>query len=1104
ITERSGYVIQLDITEELLSRSGCLIPDFHLTMGDSIWCDIYMRNPNHTAVELRYNFTQSSLLFSTESDEHVLFSCDRIGTPFFFSGMVLNLYPYESLKVDVCGRNESSGSWKFYPAELMDNFFEHEFRQLIELSQLTIEVPKEFQVDSVELEVTYRKDFIDTDTIVEGLDVYFDGFVYRVDSSELKKLEFDEGFYTDIRPFIKLKDCSAGPSGEDLEAKLELSVRGVNGFEFAVIPITSTPWKEFDFASTRDIEIDYPEIELEFGPPTISANTEEFCRSIRWQQSEKVEYLTISTELFKEDGAKIVVTESGGLELEEVIQGRFVADNVERGVYFFDVCVESDTCVDDSLFVDLSWSCVSDTNAIETCYDSAFVFEIKKENAELELDIQSESQVELCDTSEYIYISVINGDLGRAYDNRLYVILPMGFSFLPDDIEVQYPTGSQWRSLGLPKLFSGNIFYWELDNVITSADGGLPGLDSVPDNKINIRMKLLSSCDLATGRVVTYWTEGSNPCGSMTNTVRKSTRPFRVEGLDQRFQSVIDLDLDRDNCGGSVLMRFEMTTNQMTMGGELVEIVIPGSLMYDSLSMVGIQNVLSHEPDILDFGGMRILTFFLDRAIDASEKVIFEITLSGIESVNCGDHVITGSVKSVAEAICVATSMPCETFVENGSDDIVLTKQGVDISIDSTLVFDSLDSKFLKSFLNFPEIDDTTGLQYSLTIFRDNELTGVLDTMDVILLDTNIVANVENGSSFNCFDLGPDPGCDWLMIIEGGCVCTPDTISLQHTDIQEFSYCDTICQGDSIWIGRPLSSNTVFQWRSDHELCDTCDQQWVKPDNGTDSIRMFVYEQRISSAESCEESHRYKVVVVPTPPYFQDTILACPGNTVLLATRKPADWTGEGIDQSNKRSIEVNRAGKYQAVYYDEYGCLVYHDFLVDYFVLSNYEIIMDTTIAPGDSIQLWIDPVPDSVIWHPKDGLSCTSCPAPWASPDTTTTYRATVIDDNGCLIELELTLRTAFPPCAENVYVPNVFSPNGDKINDTWRVLGNHLDRVFIVVYDRWGEEVFRTEDPHQAWDGTFNGEFLKPDVFAYAITVYCIDGERLFLKGNLTLVR
>jgi gliding motility-associated-like protein len=89
-------------------------------------------------------------------------------------------------------------------------------------------------------------------------------------------------------------------------------------------------------------------------------------------------------------------------------------------------------------------------------------------------------------------------------------------------------------------------------------------------------------------------------------------------------------------------------------------------------------------------------------------------------------------------------------------------------------------------------------------------------------------------------------------------------------------------------------------------------------------------------------------------------------------------------------------------------------------------------------------------------------------------------------------------------DIFVPNTFTPNGDGNNDVLLVRGRSIRELEFMVFDRWGEKVFETNDQDRGWDGTFEGKPVDPAVFVYHLTVYCVDGQRFFTKGNVTIVR
>jgi gliding motility-associated-like protein len=90
--------------------------------------------------------------------------------------------------------------------------------------------------------------------------------------------------------------------------------------------------------------------------------------------------------------------------------------------------------------------------------------------------------------------------------------------------------------------------------------------------------------------------------------------------------------------------------------------------------------------------------------------------------------------------------------------------------------------------------------------------------------------------------------------------------------------------------------------------------------------------------------------------------------------------------------------------------------------------------------------------------------------------------------------------------ITLPNAFSPNNDGHNDLFILQGwkNRVTEFSIMIYNRWGEKVFESNDPERAWDGTYNGKLMDVGVFAYYINATLNNGEKIIKKGNISLIR
>jgi gliding motility-associated-like protein len=88
--------------------------------------------------------------------------------------------------------------------------------------------------------------------------------------------------------------------------------------------------------------------------------------------------------------------------------------------------------------------------------------------------------------------------------------------------------------------------------------------------------------------------------------------------------------------------------------------------------------------------------------------------------------------------------------------------------------------------------------------------------------------------------------------------------------------------------------------------------------------------------------------------------------------------------------------------------------------------------------------------------------------------------------------------------VFIPDIFSPNGDGNNDVFRLRGHGITNVEFLVYSRWGELVFSSKDINKGWDGTINGKPQPSGNYIYYIQASLNDGTVQELKGEVTLIR
>lgn len=85
----------------------------------------------------------------------------------------------------------------------------------------------------------------------------------------------------------------------------------------------------------------------------------------------------------------------------------------------------------------------------------------------------------------------------------------------------------------------------------------------------------------------------------------------------------------------------------------------------------------------------------------------------------------------------------------------------------------------------------------------------------------------------------------------------------------------------------------------------------------------------------------------------------------------------------------------------------------------------------------------------------------------------------------------------------IPNAFSPNDDGVNDEWKVGYRSLLNFQCWIFDRYGNEIFRFDDPSLGWDGTYKGKKVKPGVYYYVIEATGADGQKFKKGGDINII-
>ena len=434
-----------------------------------------------------------------------------------------------------------------------------------------------------------------------------------------------------------------------------------------------------------------------------------------------------------------------------------------------------------------------------------------------------------------------------------------------------------------------------------------------------------------------------------------------------------------------------------------------------------------------------------------------------------------------------------DRFGCRGVDSILVNRHSVHLNLDSTYVTCSSNPITLSVSSN--NALDT--LQYT---WSPNAiiLTGQGTNRITLPGNTAINLTVVGINQFGCMDsvttsIGVGPPLS-LNVPLDTILCQPDlTLTASSNQTVSYTWSNTIDFNPILGQNPSLETNVVYN--------------------------QHVYYIQIKDSLGCTEIDSVLVGYYPVEIALDSAALVCTNTPVeLVATNlNPSDslsyqWTSTGAIVSGQGTDRIIVSPvvptNYLVMAQNQYACTSTAQTLVNV-SSSNPLLSIQTdqdTIYSGNGAQLLASRQTGYVYhWNADPTLSADSIYNPIARPDETRTYYLTVTDALGCITTDSIIIYVNLPLCDEpNVFVPNAFSPDGDGYNDVIYVEGSAITAIHFIIYNRWGEQVFQSNDKSRGWDGTFKGKECLPDVYGYYMQCKCLDGNELVKKGNITLLR
>lgn len=314
-------------------------------------------------------------------------------------------------------------------------------------------------------------------------------------------------------------------------------------------------------------------------------------------------------------------------------------------------------------------------------------------------------------------------------------------------------------------------------------------------------------------------------------------------------------------------------------------------------------------------------------------------------------------------------------------------------------------------------------------------------------------------------------------------------------------YIAYICQGRSIQLS--AAGGVDYQWRADSTLSSLKVSNPIATPTDTTMYYVTIYNiHQCHTADSIRINVQLPVQAVARSPYdicingFAD--LSASGGFYYLwspPTGLSATTIPDPIARPDSSVVYTVRVSN------DCFSSTATVD--VNVHPIPTVNAGTDTTIFRNTAATLSGTTNGTTYYWYSADNVQDPSSLTTPATPPNTTMYYLYAITAFGCY-NLDSVVVTVVPYTL--LLVPTAFTPNGDGVNDVFRIVRYlNIEKLEeFAVYDRWGEKVFSTDIITDGWNGTYKGHAEDMGVYVWYVKALTYDGQEIFKKGNVTLVR
>jgi len=311
-----------------------------------------------------------------------------------------------------------------------------------------------------------------------------------------------------------------------------------------------------------------------------------------------------------------------------------------------------------------------------------------------------------------------------------------------------------------------------------------------------------------------------------------------------------------------------------------------------------------------------------------------------------------------------------------------------------------------------------------------------------------------------------------------------------------------VCENNALVLN--ATGGVQYQWSGVNNFSATGASVLL---NNVQPIQSGKYYVEVTSDAGCKKLDSVTVLINPSPvaqtSFSTETI--CEGENLQLGSSGGGSYqwipaTGLSSDIIADPIASPVATLEYSVIVSNQFSCKDTAKVMVNVIAAPLADAGPDKWIIKGNSEQLSANAIGQnlSYSWMPDVFINNPQSLQPVINPPRDTSYVLTVVSNDGCGIATDTMQVSVY----KDVFVPNVFSPNNDGLNDTWNIPALSAYPAFeLTVFNRHGQIVFQNKNSNRPWNGKYKGELLPAGVYVYVIDLK-MGGE--VLKGTVMLLR